>query len=119
MDIIFIQDLKIEAVIGVHDWERRIKQLLVLDIELAWDVKTAAQSDSLSDTLDYSELANKVSQFAINSSFALLETFAAQLIHFLSSHYLIPWLKLTVKKPGALANARVVGVVLERRFSNS
>ncbi|MDX1654630.1 MAG: dihydroneopterin aldolase [Candidatus Competibacteraceae bacterium] len=112
MDIVFIRQLKVETVIGVHDWERRIRQTVVLDLELGWD--TTAGEDDLERALDYSKVAERVRTFVEDSRFQLVETLAERLAALLLGEFQLPWLKLTLAKPGAVRGAREVGVIIER-----
>ncbi|MFD2190826.1 dihydroneopterin aldolase [Pistricoccus aurantiacus] len=114
MDRILIEGLNIETVIGVYDWEREISQRLVLDLELAADVRPAAADDDVGQTLDYAAISQRIMDFAAETRFALVETFAERLADKLRKEFAISWLRLTVRKPGAIANAAAVGVRIER-----
>lgn len=114
MDIIFIRELRIDTVIGIHDWERQIKQTVVLDLELAADIQQAAASDHIDDTLSYQDVADRLTAFVGSSRFQLVEALAEQVAALLRHEFAVPWLRLTVSKPGAIANARAVGVSIER-----
>lgn len=114
MDIIFIRELRVETVIGIHDWERQIKQIVVLDLELGTDIRRAAGSDHIDDTLSYSDIADRLTAFISASQFQLVETLAEQVAAILRDEFRVPWLRLTVSKPGAVSNARAVGVSIER-----
>ena len=114
MDIVYLRDLKIETVIGIFDWERQIKQTVVLDIDMATDVAAAAATDNIEDALDYKAITKRIIQFVEASEFQLVETLAERIAEVLRSEFEIPWLKLTVNKKGALRGARDVGVIIER-----
>jgi 7,8-dihydroneopterin aldolase/epimerase/oxygenase len=114
VDKVFIQGLNIQTTIGFFAWEKQIKQTLVIDLELAWDIKPAAQNDELAKTLDYASISVDVEQFANNNPVDLLETLAERLAKFLMVSYKIPWLKLRIGKPNAVHNAVTVGVEIER-----
>jgi 7,8-dihydroneopterin aldolase/epimerase/oxygenase len=114
VDKVFIQGLNIQTTIGFFAWEKQIKQTLVIDLELAWDIKPAAQNDELAKTLDYASISVDVEQFANNNPVDLLETLAERLAKFLMASYKIPWLKLRIGKPNAVHNAVTVGVEIER-----
>ena len=114
MDKVFIEQLEVLAVIGVYDWEQQIKQKLVFDIELAWDIKPAAQSDDVDLTLDYANVSELVEAFVVAHPVALVETLAQQVADMLLEKLSVPWLKLKLAKPGAVPNARSVGVIIER-----
>ena len=115
MDIVFIEDLRIETVIGIYDWERGIRQCLTLDLQLGWDIRPAAAGDQLAAALDYAAVAARVQAFAAASCFQLVETFAERLAALLMAEFGIPWLRLRLTKPGAVPAARGgVGVEIER-----
>ena len=114
MDIVYIRDLRIDTVIGIYDWERQIKQTVRLDIELATDTARAAASNAIDDTLDYSAIAERVTSFIQDSEFLLLEVMAERIAGLILSEFNAPWLRLSVGKPGAVGNAREVGVIIER-----
>lgn len=114
MDRVLIESLNVDTVIGVYEWERHIQQRLVLDLELATDIRPAAQDDDLAQTLDYAATCARIEAFAGEHAFALVETFAERLAAVLREEFGIAWLRLTVRKPGAVAAARAVGVSIER-----
>jgi dihydroneopterin aldolase len=113
-DIIFISELSIETVIGIFDWERQIKQTIVLDIELATDISAAAASDHIDDTIDYKTLTKRVIAFVEASEFQLVETLAERICELLREEFSVPWVRLKLNKPGALRGARDVGILIER-----
>ena len=114
MDIIFINDLRIETVIGIFDWERKTKQTVILDIEMAGDCRKAAASDNVEDTISYKTVAKRLIEFVENSEFQLVETLAERCAEIVLEEFQLPWVKLRVNKQGALRGARDVGVVIER-----
>lgn len=114
MDIIFINELRIETVIGIYDWERRITQTICFDLELAADIRRAAGSDDIVDTVNYKAVAKRVQAFVAESQFQLVETLAERVAELIMREFSIPWLRLKAHKPGALRGARDVGVVIER-----
>ena len=118
MDIVYLRDLKIETVIGVFDWERQIRQTVILDIDMATDVAAAAATDRLEDALDYKAVTKRIIKFVEASEFQLVETLAEQIADLLRNEFNIPWLKLTVNKKGALRGARDVGVIIERSIES-
>ena len=118
MDRIFLQDLEIEAVIGIWEWERRIKQTVRLDLELATDVRKAAASDAIEDALDYKSIAKRLIQSVSESEFQLVETLAETLARIIVTEFGVPWVKLSVSKPGAIEGSRNVGVMIERSSSD-
>ncbi len=114
MDIVFIRDLRIEAVIGIYDWEREIKQTLVLDIEMAADIRRAAATERIEDALNYKAVAKRMIQFVGESRFQLVETLAERCAGILLTEFGTPWVRLSVNKEGAVTGARDVGVIIER-----
>ena len=114
MDIIFLRNLKIDTVIGIYDWERRIKQTVILDLEMATDIKKAAKSDDIADTLDYKAIAKRVISFVEESEYKLVETLAARIAEIIVNEFKVPWVKLSLNKIGAIRGARDVGVIIER-----
>ncbi len=113
-DIIFINELQIETVIGIFDWERQIKQTVVLDLELATDIRKAAASDHIDDTIDYKTLTKTVITFVEASEFQLVETLAERVCELVRSDFNVAWVRLRLNKPGALRGARDVGILIER-----
>jgi len=114
-DKVFITGLRATAVIGIYDWERETRQNLRLDLEMESDVRRAAASEDITDALDYEKISNRVREFVEQSEFQLIETLAEQLATLLLSEFHVPWLRLTVHKPGAIEFTDDVGVVIERR----
>jgi dihydroneopterin aldolase len=114
MDIIYLTDLKIETVIGIFDWERRIKQTVSLDLEMGADIRKAASSDSIEDTLDYKSVAKRLISFVESSDFQLVETLAERVAEIVLNEFNVPWVRLRVNKKGAVRHAQDVGVIIER-----
>lgn len=114
MDTVFITGLRADTVIGVYDWERRIRQTVVLDLELASDNRRAAASDSIADALDYAAISARLLSFIAQSEFQLIETLAEQVAALVLAEFPVPWLRLRLAKPGAVAAAQSVGVLIER-----
>ena len=114
MDIVYIRDLKIETVIGIYDWEREIKQTVSLDLEMAHDIRKAAASDNIEDTLNYKAVAKRLIAFISESEFLLVETMAEKCAAIVINEFGVPWLKLRLSKPGAVRGSQDVGVIIER-----
>lgn len=114
MDTVFIRGLRADAVIGVHDWEREVRQTLVLDLELAWDNRPAAAGDDLARALDYAAVSARVLEHVGESRCLLIETLAEQLAALLREEFGVPWLRLSLAKPGAVPEADAVGVAIQR-----
>ncbi|HQV40781.1 MAG: dihydroneopterin aldolase [Moraxellaceae bacterium] len=114
MDIVYIRDLKIETVIGIFDWERRIRQTVSIDLEMATDIRKAAASDSITDTLDYKAVAKRLIAFVGESEFLLVETLSEKVAEIVLTEFNVPWLKLRLSKPGAVRGSQDVGIIIER-----
>ena len=114
MDKIFIHALKTEAIIGIFDWERQVKQTVLLDIEFSADIRKAALSDSIDDTLNYKGVAKRVLGFIEESSFHLVETLAEHVAMLILEEFGVSWVSIALSKPGAIRSSRDVGVMLER-----
>jgi dihydroneopterin aldolase len=114
VDIIFLRGLQIETTIGIYDWERVIKQVVILDLEMGTDIRKAAASDDIADTLDYKSLSKRLIGFVESSEFLLVETLAERVADLLLGEFGIPWLRLTVNKKGAISGASDVGIIIER-----
>jgi 7,8-dihydroneopterin aldolase/epimerase/oxygenase len=113
-DRIFLHGLTTECVIGFIDWERRVKQTVVIDIELPVDCRRAALSDAVVDTLDYKKVAKRVQAFVSASEYQLVETLAHRLALVILEEFGVEWVRVSLNKPGAIRNSRDVGVVIER-----
>ena len=114
MDIIFLQALRVDAFIGVYEWERRIRQTLTLDLEMAADIQAAAANDRLEDALDYKAVADRITAFVQASEFQLVETLAERICALVQEEFSVPWVRLTLNKGGAVPGASGVGVRIER-----
>lgn len=114
LDRVFIEGLKADALIGVYDWEREITQPLVFDIEMATDIRPAAEKDDLSLTLDYFAISQAVIRYVAQSSFELIESLAESLASLIMTEFGVCWLKIKVSKPGAVPEASNVAVQIER-----
>ena len=114
MDIIYLNDLRIDTIIGVYEWERKTKQTIILDIEMATDIKKAATSDNLDDTLDYKSVAERLFSYVGDSEFELVEALAEGIAEIILSEFNVPWLRLRLNKLGAVKGVRDVGVIIER-----
>jgi len=114
MDIIFLSDLKIEAIIGIYDWERETKQTIGIDLEMATDISIAAQHDHIDYTLDYKSVAKRLISFVEQSEFQLVETLAEEITQIVLNEFKVPWVRLRLSKPGAIRGAKDVGILIER-----
>jgi len=115
MDIIYLRDLKVQTIIGIFEWERRVKQTISLDLEMGTDIRRAAASDTIEDTLDYKAVAKALIEFIEGSRFQLVETLAERVADIVLTEFNVPWVRLSINKQGAIRGARDVGVVIERR----
>jgi dihydroneopterin aldolase len=113
-DRIFLHGLTTECIIGFIDWERRVKQTVVLDLELPVDCRYAARTDEVADTLDYKKVAKRVLAYVAASECKLVETLAHRLALMILAEFGLPWVRISLNKPGAIRNSRDVGVVIER-----
>jgi 7,8-dihydroneopterin aldolase/epimerase/oxygenase len=114
VDKIFIHGLKTETIVGIFDWERQVKQTVLLDVEISADIRKAALSDSIDDTLNYKGLAKRVLAFVEGSSFHLVETLAEHVAMLVLEDFGAAWVSISLSKPGAIRSSRDVGVMLER-----
>ncbi len=114
MDRIFLRELKVQAVIGIWEWERRITQTVSIDLEMETDVRKAAASDSVADALNYKDVAKRVIELVGGSSYQLVETLAEDIARTIVTEFAVPWVKVSVAKPGAIEGSREVGVAIER-----
>jgi 7,8-dihydroneopterin aldolase/epimerase/oxygenase len=114
MDIVYIRQLRADTVIGVYDWERTVHQSVYLDLEMATDIRQAAGADALEHTLDYAAISSRVVSFIEQSEFELIEAMAEQVAAIVLAEFQVPWLRLRLSKPGAVAQATDVGVLIER-----
>jgi dihydroneopterin aldolase len=115
MDIVYIRELRVETIIGIFDWEREVKQVVSLDLEMQTDIRKSAQSDHIDDTLNYKAVAKRLIGYIEASSFQLVETLAEQCAKIVLEEFGVSWVKLRLSKPGAVRGARDVGVIIERR----
>jgi len=114
MDIIYLRDLRIETIIGIFDWEREIKQTISFDLDMAADIRKAAASDAIEDTLDYKTLSKRIIAFVEASSFQLVETLAEQVAAIILDEFNVSWVRVRLDKVGAIRGASGVGVIIER-----
>lgn len=114
MDRIIIEALEVDTVIGIHDWERKVRQRVLIGFELAWDTRRAAATGDIHDALDYAALAQVVQNYASSARCYLIEELAEGLASLVYEEFAVPWLRLRVDKPGALPQANTVAVVIER-----
>lgn len=114
-DRIFIEELIVFARIGVYDWEQKSKQKLIFDIEMAWDSRQAAIKDDVHYCLDYSEVSQLVIQYVESRSFFLIERVAYEVAEQIQACFGVDWLRLKLRKPGAVPQAKSVGIIIEKK----
>jgi dihydroneopterin aldolase len=114
MDIIFLHGLKVDTIIGIWDWERKIRQTVVIDLDMSADIAKAAATDSVDDTLNYKQVAKRIEAFVGDSGFQLVETLAERIAGIVRDEFGVAWVRVRVNKPGAIRGSRDVGVLIER-----
>jgi 7,8-dihydroneopterin aldolase/epimerase/oxygenase len=114
MDKIFLNELKVDTIIGIWEWERRIRQTVVIDLEMSADIAKAAATDDVSDTLNYKSVAKRIQEFVADSSFQLVETLAERIAGIVRDEFDVQWVRVRVNKPGAIRGSKDVGVLIER-----
>ena len=113
-DRIYLRDLRTETIIGIYDWERKIRQTVSFDFEFPIDIRRVAKSDRIEDTLNYKSVAKRVLAFVEQSEYHLVETLAEEVARLILRDFSVEWVKVTLNKPGAIRGSRDVGVVIER-----
>ena len=114
MDTIFLRDLRIRTIVGIWEWERRMPQVVSIDLDMGTDIRRAAGSDQIGDTLDYKAVTRRIKSFVADSRFNLIETMAEQIGGIIVGEFGVPWVRVAVHKPWAIRGSRDVGVVIER-----
>lgn len=114
MDIVYIRDLRIETIIGIYDWERRTRQTISLDIDMATDIRKAAASDNIDDALNYKAVAKRLIQYVQDSDFQLVETLTERIAEIIMGEFQVPWVRVMLNKKGAVRGSRDVGIIIER-----
>ena len=115
MDVIFLSGLTTECIIGIWDWERRVKQKIVIDLEMGADIRRAAGTDAIEDTLDYKRVAKRLLAFVSESQFQLVETLTERIAQIVVTEFDVPWVRVRLNKQGAIRGSRDVGILIERR----
>lgn len=114
MDKIFLHGVKVETIIGIWEWERKIRQTVIVDLEMSADIAGAAATDDVADTLNYKSVAKRIQSFVADSSFQLVETLAERISEIIREEFGVAWVRVTVHKPGAIRGSRDVGIDIER-----
>lgn len=115
MDKIFLSALSVECIVGIWDWERRVKQTVIIDVEMAADIRRAATTDHIDDTIDYKRVAKRLLAFVGESQYQLVETLTEQIARVIVTEFGVSWVKVRLNKRGAIRGARDVGIEIERR----
>jgi dihydroneopterin aldolase len=114
MDIVFVKDLRFKTIVGCWDWERQLPQYISIDLEMGWDVRKTAASKKLDDALNYKSVSKRVEEFVVAEQFELVETAADSIAAMVMSEFSVPWIRVAIHKPFAVARSKSVGVVVER-----
>lgn len=114
MDIIFLEQVKVDTKLGVPDWERMVAQSIILDLEIAMPHSRSCQTDSIEDTIDYGQVVARIRQTLSENSFKLVEALAEHICQILLTEFKAPWVKIKVAKPAILPGLKALGVVIER-----
>lgn len=114
MDIVYIRDLRIDTIIGIYDWEREVRQTVSIDLEMASDIRKAAETDDIQYALNYKAVSKRLIAYVENRNALLVETLAEEIAQMIRAEFNVPWLRLRLSKPGAIRGARDVGLLIER-----
>ena len=114
MDTVYVHGLTVDTVIGIFDWEREIRQTVVLDVEMVVDISPSAATEDIDRTVSYKDVSDRLTQFVEQSEFLLVETMAEQIAGLILTEFAVPFVRIKLGKPDAIANARDVGVIIER-----
>lgn len=114
MDIVFLHNLKVDTVIGIFDWERKIRQSVIIDLDMAFDIRKAASSEDIDDTLNYKSVAKRIIAYVEEAEFQLVETLAERIAEIILDEFTVPWVRVRLNKQGAVRGAQDVGVIIER-----
>tara|TARA_B100001996_G_scaffold122713_1_gene92797 strand:- start:863 stop:1219 length:357 start_codon:yes stop_codon:yes gene_type:complete len=114
MDIVFIKELCVETTIGIYDWERQIKQVVCIDLELGTEISKSSETDDIKDTIDYKKVAKRVQSFIQKSKFLLIEALAEETVKLIIQEFKVNYVKGRFSKPGAVTGSKEVGVIIER-----
>ncbi|MGE0187730.1 MAG: dihydroneopterin aldolase [Steroidobacteraceae bacterium] len=114
-DRIFLTALTTECIVGIWDWERKVKQTVVIDLEMACDIRKAALSDHIDDTVDYKKVSKRLLDFVGGSQYQLIEALTENIARIVITEFSVPWVRVRLNKQGAIRNSRDVGILIERR----
>ena len=113
-DRIFLNQLRTECIVGIWEWERQVKQAVILDVEMAADIRKAALSDNIEDTIDYKKVSKRLLSFVGESQFQLVETLTENIAKIIVTEFGVSWVRVRLNKQGAIRNSRDVGIMIER-----
>lgn len=114
MDTVYVHGLAVDTVIGIFDWEREIRQKVILDVEMAVDISASAATEDINRTVSYKEVSERLTQFVEQTEFLLVETMAEAIAALILAEFSVPFVRIKLGKPDAIANAVDVGVIIER-----
>lgn len=114
MNIVFIEGLKVDAIIGVHDWERKIRQDIIFDIEMSYQEYVANDTDDIKDAIDYQNVCECIIEYVKNTQFQLVESLAEKVCTLILDNFKIKKIKLKLNKGEVATGAKNVGVIIER-----
>ena len=114
MDKVFIKNLQVETIIGIFDWEREVRQVISIDLEMEFDNKKAAKSDNIKDALDYKKVGKRITAFVEKSKYKLVERLAEQIAKLVLKEFPVSSVIISVMKPGAMRGSESVGIRITR-----
>lgn len=117
-DKVFLTGLRTECIVGIWDWERKVKQTVVIDLEMACDVRKAARTDHIDDTIDYKKVSKRLLNFVGESQFQLVETLTENIARIIVTEFGVSWVRVRLNKQGAIRNSRDVGILIERNAAD-
>lgn len=115
MDIIFLHDFKVKTLIGIYPWERRVRQTIQIDLEIALPTSRACQTDNIEDALDYALIIERINEILSNKHFSLLEALAEHIAQTILTEFRSPWVKVSVAKLGIIRGVKKLGICIERK----
>ena len=114
MDIIFIREFRVEAWVGIYEWEKLRAQTVELEIEIGIPGGSAGRIDDIKDTVHYGLVVERVTRELADKRFLLLEALAEHVAGLVTGEFRAPWVKVSVAKLGVIRGVRKVGVTIER-----
>lgn len=110
LDSVIIKDLRIKGFVGIHDWEQRKKQEILINCEIFTDLEASAQSDRIQDTIDYHKTVKAITEHVESEKRYTVEKLAQAVMQIVLSHPLSHSALVTIEKPNAVSGAKSVGV---------